>query len=315
MTNRIIVGILIVIIGILLLMNTTGYLPWSMWHALTQYWPLLLIGLGVQIAFSKWRVPGIALAIILALVLAAMYPYPGSPSWPTMMFMRRQGGTTQALPDSKQIEVPLEPGVSKLGVKLVAPSLDVQTSGDAGLSTPESEYAMVGELNWDRHDPIVDIAVRGGGSTIRAGIESPVREGKDAGKQKWDLRFHPSLKTELDVTAGAADLRIDLLSHYVEYLNVSAGVADVEIDFGLSGQHSVVDIAAGVVDVELYVPEGAGLKVSLSAPPFIARLKTDDLGLMKQGNSWISKDYADATTKIEVNISCGAGNVHIRKSR
>lgn len=315
MSNRVVNGILVIVIGIVLLMNTTGYLPWSVWDVLLQYWPLLIIGLGVQLAFSKWRIPGIALALILALMLSVMHPFPGQPGWPTMMLFRRQGGSNPALQYSKQIEVPLDPGVSKLELRLVAPSLEVETRGDTGLGASETEYAMVGELAWNRHEPLVETVVRGDGSTVHANIASPVRDGKDAGKQKWDLRFHPSLPAGIKVTAGAAALRFDLVSSYAESLDVSAGVADVEIDFGLSGQHSVVDIAAGVVDVELYVPEAAGLKVSVSAPPFIARVKTEDLGLIKKGNSWVSPDFESASTKIEVNVSCGAGNVHIKKSR
>lgn len=48
MSNRVVNGILVIVIGIVLLMNTTGYLPWSVWDVLLQYWPLLIIGLGVQ---------------------------------------------------------------------------------------------------------------------------------------------------------------------------------------------------------------------------------------------------------------------------
>jgi hypothetical protein len=315
MINRVINGILVIIIGILLLMNTTGYLPWSVWDTLIQYWPLLIIGLGVQIAFSKWRVPGVALALILALVLSAMYPFPGSPNWPTMMFLRRQDGSNLSLQHSKQVEVPLDQGVSRLELRLAAPSMDVQTRGDRDLSDLESEYAIVADLEWDRHEPSVETTVTQGGSTVQTTIESPVKNGRDAGKQKWDLRFHPSLPADIKLAAGAADLRLDLVSAYVESLDVAAGVADVEIDFGLSGQHSAVNIASGVANVELYVPESAGLKVTVAAPPFIARVKTDDLGLIKQGNSWVSEGFSEATTKIEVNISCGAGAVHIKKAR
>jgi hypothetical protein len=315
MTNRVINGILVIVIGIVLLMNTTGYLPWSVWDALIQYWPLIVIGLGVQIAFSKWRIPGIALALILALVLSVMYPFPSSAGWPTMMWFPKQGGSDAPLQGSKQIEIPLDPGVSKLDVRLVAPSLDVQTRGDTGLSVPESEYAIMGHLAWDRHEPSVETIARHDGSTVQTTIASPVRDGTNAGKQEWDLRFHPSLTIGIKVTAGAADLRFDLVSSYVESFDVSAGVADVEIDFGLSGQHSVIEIAAGVANVELFVPESAGIKVTVSAPPLVTRIRTDDLGLIKQGNSWISEDFSDAATKIEVNISCGAGTVHIKKSR
>ena len=97
MSNRVVNGILVIVIGIVLLMNTTGYLPWSVWDVLLQYWPLLIIGLGVQLAFSKWRIPGIALALILALILSVMHPFPGQPGWPTMMLNGRQGGSNPAL--------------------------------------------------------------------------------------------------------------------------------------------------------------------------------------------------------------------------
>lgn len=313
MVNRLVNGILIIIIGIVLLMNTTGNLPWSVWEALVEYWPLIIIGLGIQVVFSRWRIPGVALALILALLLSALYPFPGSPDWPTRMSFRERG-TSKPLQYSKQLEVPLDSEVSRLEVRMVARSLDVQARGDQALSVQDSEHAILGELEWDRYEPLVEIVPRYEGSAVRTTIESRVKEGRDAGKQRWDLLFHPSLSTGIDVTAGAADLRFDLTSFFAKNLIVSAGVANVEIDFGLSGQHSTVAIAAGVANVELFVPESAGLRVSVSAPPFITRVRVDDLGLVKQGNSWVSEGYSTAGTKIEVNISCGAGSVSIKKS-
>ena len=75
--QRLINGLIIIIIGAILLANTNGYLPWSVWHTALNYWPLLIVGLGVQVAFSKWKIPGMALSIIIILILAAANPHQG----------------------------------------------------------------------------------------------------------------------------------------------------------------------------------------------------------------------------------------------
>lgn len=312
MPKRLVTGILIVIIGAILLMNTTGYLPWSVWQAAAEYWPILIIGLGIQVAFSKWRIPGVALAIIVILILSVLYPYSGLPGWPNRMFFRR-GPVSKPLEYSKQLEVPLDSEASVLEVSLVAPALEIEAKGDHTLGQ-DSEYAILGELSWDRYEPFVEVLPLNKGSTIHAEIKSPVSEGKDAGKQNWKMRFHPSLPTEMKVIGGAIDLNFDLASFYVEKLTISAGVADVELDFGLSGQKSTVVISGGVSNVELVVPESAGLRVSVSGPPLATRVKTNDMDLIQQGNSWVSKDYSSASTKIDVSISCGAGSINLKTS-
>jgi hypothetical protein len=49
-----IVGALILItIGGILLLNNLGLLPWSVWHNLWRYWPVILILTGVQMVIGR----------------------------------------------------------------------------------------------------------------------------------------------------------------------------------------------------------------------------------------------------------------------
>ncbi len=312
MLNRLINGVLIVIVGAILLMNTTGYLPWSVWQAAVEYWPVIIIGLGIQVAFSKWRIPGVALAIIAILVLAILHPFPKSLGFPNRLFFQR-APMSKPLEYSKQLEVPLDSEVSALKISLVAPALDMEAKGDHTLGQ-DSEYAILGELSWDRYEPLVEVLPANNGSDMHASVKSPVSEGKDAGKQNWNMRFHPSLPIEMTVTGGAIDLNLDLASFFVEHLTVSAGVANVELNFGLTGQESTVVISGGVANIGLVVPESAGLKVTVSGAPLATRVKTNELDLIKQGKSWVSRGYSSASTKINVTVSCGAGSIKLKSS-
>ncbi len=316
MLNRLINGILIILVGAILLMNTTGNLPWSVWDAATGYWPILIIGLGIQVALSKWRVPGLALALIVVLIISVLYPYAGggffSPYMKNRMFFRR--APSSPLQYSRELEVPGGPEVSALEMILMAPSLDVEAQGDPALSAGGSEYAVAGGLCWDRCEPVVEALQSQHGQRVQVAVSSPSKEGEDAGRQSWDFRINPSLAAAIQVSGGVADLKLDLDSFFVEKLIVTAGVTNVEIKCGLSGKETDIAISGGIANVEMEVPETAGIKVTVSGPPLVTRLNFGNLGLAKQGDSWVSKDYLSASTKIDVEVSCGAGKVTFRRA-
>src|SRR5512144_1922021 len=48
-------GIQLAGIAVFLLLNTTGYLPWSFWLDAIALWPLLVMAAGIRIAFEKTR--------------------------------------------------------------------------------------------------------------------------------------------------------------------------------------------------------------------------------------------------------------------
>jgi hypothetical protein len=54
-------GIGLCIFASFLLLNTTGVLPWSFWFDAIALWPLLVMGVGIQIAFEKTRAPWLVL--------------------------------------------------------------------------------------------------------------------------------------------------------------------------------------------------------------------------------------------------------------
>ena len=66
-----------IIIGILLLFNTTGVLGWDIWQYVLDLWPLILISIGLDLVFRGTKFLD-ALAVIfqvMILFLAGIYIY------------------------------------------------------------------------------------------------------------------------------------------------------------------------------------------------------------------------------------------------
>jgi hypothetical protein len=312
LTSRLINGLVLVVVGAILLMNTTGYLPWGVWDAALGYWPVLLVGLGLQIAMSKWRFPGFALAVVAILILAAMHPYDGPSFLRNWEWLRPGSPSYRPSERMKEWSVPLKPTTSGLDLHLEAPSVEIEARGDPGLNLVQPGLALAAKLSWDRSEPETSVQELDGAETVRASLKS-LAEGTNAGKQTWELALNPSLATSLSVTGGVSNLRLDMSSVFVQSVNVSSGVSRLDLTLGLSGKETSVNVTGGVGNVNLTVPEAAGVRITLTG---LLALSDDfsKQGLVKTGDTWSTPDYPNASTKVDVTMACGTGKVTLVRS-
>jgi hypothetical protein len=74
--GRIIGATILISLGIIFLLNTTGILPWAFWgnfwSIAWRLWPFFLIFAGIQIIIGKHKVFNLVSGIIFALLLAAI---------------------------------------------------------------------------------------------------------------------------------------------------------------------------------------------------------------------------------------------------
>lgn len=309
MAKRLLNGLTIVVVGIILLMNTTGYLPWDVWTSALVYWPVLLIGLGVQIALSKWRVPGFSLAVIVMLILAAMNPYAGGRLWPWSWRVQLSPNVSDAA--EKEWSVNLESEVSHLDLKLEAPAMEVTVAGLPELNDVEPIRALDATLRWDKDEP--STADLSSGDTLSATIKSSIPlDTPQSGKQEWTVSVNPSLTTKLNLSGGVATLNLDAGRLYVEDLVLSAGVVNMELNLGLSGKETDILVTGGVGNVTVTVPPAVGIRIDVGGG-----LMSRDFsrhGLVKSGGVWVTPDYDNATTKLNLTVNCGVGKVDLKRT-
>lgn len=310
MLNRLLNGLTMVVVGIVLLMNTTGYLPWNVWAAALIYWPILLIGLGVQVALSKWRVPGFSIAIIVILILAAMNPYAGGRHWP---WNWRVQFSPNAMFDAaeKEWSVNLESEVSKLDLKLEAPAMEVTVAGLPELNDVEPIRALDGVLRWDKDEP--STTHLSSGDTLSATVKSSVPlDTPQSGKQEWAVSINPSLTTKLDLSGGVASLYLDAARLHVDDLVLSAGVINLELNLGLSGKETHVLVTGGVGNVTVTVPREAGVRIDVDGGLMSRDFSRQ--GLAKSGGVWVTPDYDNAATKLDLTVHCGVGKIDLNRT-
>jgi hypothetical protein len=44
-----VLGVMFLLSGIMLFLNVIGYVPWTVWHTIWKFWPVILIFIGIQI--------------------------------------------------------------------------------------------------------------------------------------------------------------------------------------------------------------------------------------------------------------------------
>jgi len=66
-----VIATVLVVLGVLLLLNNFGYLPWGIWGTLWRFWPMVLILVGINIFLSGSR-PWLALFVTIVTVLAVL---------------------------------------------------------------------------------------------------------------------------------------------------------------------------------------------------------------------------------------------------
>ena len=307
MIGRLLNGLTIVVIGAVLLMNTTGYLPWSVWDSALEFWPILIIGLGVQIAFSKWRVPGLNLALLVILILGAMFPYRGNlPLHRKFQLpIYRNAEISQS-----QLDVPLEGRTSGINLKLAAPSCGVFMTGD----TQNTDTAVFGELVWSGPQPSVSQASQGRELDVNVWVpEGGMGVNAITGTQNWSFFMNSSLVSKLVLDGGVVDLELDTRNLYVESLAMNAGVGCLELNMGLSGKQTTIVLKGGVANVKLETPESVGLSITVLGPSAVYHDFSKE-GLSKSGGCWMTPGFDEATTKLELTVVSGLSRIQLARS-
>jgi len=69
-------GIFLLFIGVVLLLQSLGVLPWALWNTLWRFWPVLLIitGLGILLRrYNVWLVSALIMVLLLACLGIAIW--------------------------------------------------------------------------------------------------------------------------------------------------------------------------------------------------------------------------------------------------
>jgi hypothetical protein len=290
--RRDLLPVVLIAAGVLWLLFETGFVPPRVLAALGVTWPLLLVGVGLDLLPVRrpWSVPYTALAALVVVLAALIVPRPDAAS-PVTAFHEPVGTARSA-------SVHLR--LSSSGNHVYA-AADASTLLDARIrGRPEAIF----EVRGDR-DKAITVRPQAGPPWIPPSL----------GTDRWDLALGSSVPLDLRVDGSSGPATLDLAGlHLTGFrLDVGSGPATVTLPGGTQRYQASVQGGSGPTRID--VTAGASVNVSLDmgsgSTELVVPPRTAARVSLRSGSGPVQIDVpSDAPVRLEV-FGDGSGPLHV----
>ena len=282
-------------LGTVLLLGNLHYLPLGAFALLLRLWPILLVAVGLDIAFgnhgSAWNT---ILRVMLGLLLVGIivwiaFSSPFATGMKSVPF-------EQSLDGAVQSQVTFSVATGRLNVNGGADA-DQLVSGSAGL--PKNM-----ELS-----PTYTKPVNGASSLVLDG-QGVAFLPLNASVLPWDFKLNSNLPLDLQFKVGVGEIEADLTDTAITDLRTEMGIGKLIVSLPCE-KDSQVQFQLAIGDMEIYVPKGCDVTFNLDNG--LTSFEAPD-GYLKV-NDKIHNQNADAgSPSVEVNIELAMGRLVIHES-
>ncbi|MGB9867701.1 MAG: LiaF transmembrane domain-containing protein [Bacillota bacterium] len=312
-------GFVLLVVGLVLLCNTLGLLPWACWAFLGLYWPVLLIVAGVQLLV--WRRVSVKGLVVIALIMVvvggivlrtplAKY-VPGQDllrgsKWFWMHPPMRQRPfffqqTEDEVPDTPRtmaVVEPVLPGVESARYELKVKGGKLRIGG-------VRDFLVNGKVEYWAQRPQVTCRVVGREAVVTLEHQETVPG------SRADLNLCEQMPVAIGIDAGACDAELDLSRLKVTDLAVDIGASRLSISFGNTGVSTRARIKAGASRVDLIAPESVGVRIKTASA--VGNEDFSDQGLFPTDGYWVSPGWDRANTTVDIEIQAGISSVRLKR--
>lgn len=295
-TGKILWGLILLIAGVVLLLNTLGIATFSLLDLL-MWWPLLLIYWGMA-AFTK--TPNARLAVFVLFLVLAAGLITASSYYNWIDYGHREVA-------SQNLEEGLSSDVVTATFTLQSGAGDftvTNTTGDqlvtASAETSFGEYKLETNQSGSHADVLLTMDSEG---TFWRGMHAHMMHDVTA-------RLNVVPIWDIVVDSGASDVNLNLQHLIVQNVTVKSGASSVDVVMGDLAEHATVTVKTGASSVNVRIPESVGGKITadsgLSSHDFTGFVQQSD-------NSYQTTGYAEATKKIDINLSAGVSSLTVTR--
>ncbi|MGI4804607.1 MAG: LiaI-LiaF-like domain-containing protein [Janthinobacterium lividum] len=331
--DRLFTGLFLLGIGILFLLNNFNVINFH-WGNILSLWPIFLIISGVNIVFPHYTSSSAtAVKVLVFLALFSLVVYRGVMPQDNRFWNRNLTGhnffndQNNKDNDDDNNDDSDDDADNKSVVKMESSST---------YSEPYTPQVKVVNLN-----------IRGGGvtyvlqDTTRELFNASTQEmggrfvfsttASDSGKvinfstknsnhsMNWDsdngnkanIKLNPNPEWNVDIAAGASKLDLDFSKFKIRNLHVKGGAASMDFKLGQpTASNTTVDVATGVSEVSISVPEGAACQINsktgLSSKNFEGFQSKND-------GQYETAGFAAAPKKIYLNLKGGISDFSVKR--
>jgi len=248
-------GIQLAGIAVFLLLNTMGYLPWSFWLDAIALWPLLIMSVGIRIAFEKTRVRWLVLAgpaiLLGGLAWLASGARPERPAGPM------QAETVDRPEGVERVDLETKLVGARLHVAAVTRMLPGRLVDGGSIASHESA-----RLEAEADAGVAHVRLEGG---ERHGVVFLPRP-----KERWDLRLPAELPLRVKVSGAGVGGDLDLTAGTPEGVQMDGVFIALEARMPAPRQATEIRMNGVFNSLRLVVPEGVPVRVHGAGLPFNA---------------------------------------------
>jgi hypothetical protein len=297
-------GVALVTAGAVALAIQTGAIEAEGAREVWQYWPIVLIVIGVAIIAA--RTPFALVATIVAGLVVGGYAGTFVAGWSEGFTFGCSGGLDEtsreagSFGDAANVELDFDCG-----------ELAVTTAGGSDWSV-EAQYASGAEPEFTIGDDSVRVRAEGGGWF------TDVRQG-------WDVVLPTDVELALEVSANAASSSLVLADAVLSELRLHANAGDVLVDLtGAEARALTLEVNAGSVSsiigdgtvadgtmsvnagsLELCAADDVNMAITIEDPNVTFSHNLEDSDLSRSGDTWRSGD-GEPDVVLDVNGNAGS---------
>lgn len=296
---RLVGPIILIGLGLVLLLQNFGLLPWSIWELIGRLWPLVLVLIGLELLLSRadpWLAAAVTVLIVAALIVGGLamstagYFSSSSSSGSQTQHLSEQLGTLQ------RATIEVQFGAGELAV------------GSLG---PESDQLMEGDFT-HQNDRTVSRSqrCRDGDCTLR--LASGGRGHWPFGQadvEKWQINLTTRVPLVFRLQSGASRLDLDLsgLRSTALRLDLGASSGTVKLPQPIGAMEAIVK--AGAADLTVEVPAATAARIH--ARSGLSSFQIDEQRFPRQGDYYLSADYAGAANRVDLDVEAGVSTIRI----
>ncbi len=279
-------------IGILFLLNNLGIIDLNFWRLASTLWPVVLIGMGLDMLIGRRSAMGSLIALIFTAILLV-----GG-----VFFVGVSPGFT---PRGEVTTIRYAPGAvdeAKIRISTSTGRLMLDSHGDR-------DVLVEGTVRLAGNEEIVEErSVEQGKATYHLGSDGIGAVGVAGNDSVWELRINDETPTQLDINTGAGEAELHLERMRLTELNVDLGVGAATIILPRTGVFDG-EISGGIGKLVVRVPES--LAVRLQVDTGIGQVQTDGQFITADNNTYLSKAGTASSALATLKVSSGIGQIVI----
>jgi hypothetical protein len=249
-------GAILISAGVVLLFNTTGHIPWSVWLKIFSLWPVALIAIGIELLLKKTKLSFVTLLsplLFFAAILGPAFLFEHD-----MGELYRTGRTyhwSQEL-DSTVTEITAT-------VRMHSGNLEI-SSGTDDLVSAELDYYKRKPLTvWETAEPDSSAALRIT-DRERKWFKWEWNRGRlwrSSDEKTWEIRLTDLVPVDLRLYLKANDAELNFSEVMIRNLDLDAKSSDVDIRIGNLVDNVTARISSRASEFSIYYPEDMGLRI------------------------------------------------------